>query len=61
MPLISGKNDAHRLANLTSEVPIGRLNLDNYAKQLRTENARICRDSRVRAHRGQVTPAGLAS
>lgn len=43
MPLISGKNDADRLANLTSEVPIGRLNLDNYAKQLRTGNARICR------------------
>jgi hypothetical protein len=43
VPLIGGKNDADRLANLTSEVPIGRLNLDNYAKQLRTGNARICR------------------
>jgi hypothetical protein len=56
VPLISGKNDADRLANLTSEVPIGRLNLDIYAKQLRTGNARICRESRVRANTEPRSP-----
>jgi hypothetical protein len=30
------------LANLISEAPIGRLNLDNLCTTGRTENARIC-------------------
>jgi hypothetical protein len=40
----SDQNGSDRLANLTSEVPIGRLSLDNHAQQVSAENARICRE-----------------